>query len=67
MAVLTAGSSLKPTDGHEGPMTVWICVDTKKQVGDREHQKVFASEGAAETWFEQHDPEGVAFEYEARQ
>jgi hypothetical protein len=48
-------------------MTVWIYVDTAKQVGDREHLKVFASEAAAETWFEQHDPEGVAFEYEVKQ
>jgi hypothetical protein len=30
--------------------TVWIYVDTNKQVGDREHLKVFASEDAAETW-----------------
>jgi hypothetical protein len=40
---------------------------TIKQVGDREYLKVFASEGAAETWFEQHDPEGVAFEYDVKQ
>jgi hypothetical protein len=38
-------------------MTVWIYVDTSKQVGDRNHLKVFASEGAAETC------KGVAFEY----
>jgi len=25
---------------------------------------VFASQDAAETWFEENDPEGVAFEYE---
>jgi hypothetical protein len=29
-------------------MTVWIYVDTSKQVGDRDHLKVFASEDAAE-------------------
>jgi hypothetical protein len=23
-------------------MTVWICVDTSKQVGDKDHLKVFA-------------------------
>jgi len=45
-------------------MTVWIYVDTSKQVGDPDHLKVFASQDAAEAWFEQHDPEGVAFEYE---
>jgi hypothetical protein len=39
-------------------------VDTSKQVGDRDHLKVFANQDAAETWFEKNDPEGVAFEYE---
>ena len=33
-------------------MTVWIYVDTGKQVGDREHLQVFASEDAAETWLQ---------------
>jgi hypothetical protein len=42
-------------------MTVWIYVDTRKQVGDEDHLKVFAD--AALAWFEQHDPQGVAFEY----
>ena len=28
------------------------------------HVKVFASLEVAETWFEENDPEGVAFEYE---
>jgi hypothetical protein len=28
-------------------MTVWIYVDTSKQVGDEDHLKVFASEDAA--------------------
>jgi len=45
-------------------MTVWIHVDTSKQVGDRDHVKVFATEVVAEIWFEENDPEGVAFEYE---
>jgi hypothetical protein len=49
---------------QEGPMTVWIYVNTSKQVGDRDHLKVFATEVAAETWFQENDPEGVAFEYE---
>jgi hypothetical protein len=35
-----------------------------KQVGDPEHVKVFANVDAAEKWFEENDPEGVAFEYE---
>ena len=45
-------------------MTVLIYVDTNKQVGDADHLKVFANFDAAETWFEENDPEGVAFEYE---
>ena len=44
-------------------MTVWIYVDTSKQVGDVDHLKVFATEEAAERWFAENDPEGVAFEY----
>jgi hypothetical protein len=45
-------------------MTVWIYVDTSKQVGDVDHLKVFANADAAEKWFEKNDPEDVAFEYE---
>ena len=47
-------------------LTVWINVDTNKQVGDAEHLRVFASQEAAQAWFEVNDPEGVAFEYEVR-
>ena len=47
-------------------MTVWIYVNTSKQVGDPDHLKVFANEEAAQAWFEENDPEGVAFEYEVR-
>lgn len=43
--------------------TVWIYVDTTKDVGDKDHLKVFASGAAAEAWFADHDPEGVAFKY----
>jgi len=42
-------------------MTVLVYVNTSKQVGI----KVFATTDAAETWFEENDLEGVAFEYEA--
>jgi hypothetical protein len=42
----------------------FVYVSTSKQVGDPEHIKVFATTDAAETWFEENDPEGVAFEYE---
>jgi hypothetical protein len=45
-------------------MTVLIYVDTSKEVGDVDHLKVFASEDAANAWLAEHDPEGVAFEYE---
>ena len=45
-------------------MTVWIYVDTNKQVGDKDHLRAFANPDAAEAWFEENDPEGVAFEYE---
>jgi hypothetical protein len=41
-------------------MTVLIYVNTSKQVGDIDHLKVFANADAAETWFEENDPEGVA-------
>ena len=43
--------------------TVWIYADTSRQVGDAEHLKVFADQAAAESWFLENDPEGVAFEY----
>jgi hypothetical protein len=46
-------------------MTVFVYVNTAKQVGDVDHIKVFAALDAAETWFEENDPEGVAFEYDA--
>jgi hypothetical protein len=45
-------------------MTVWIYVDTHKVVGDKDHLKVFATVEAAEAWFEENEPEGVAFEYD---
>ncbi len=52
-------------EAEEGPMrTVFIYVNTSKHVGDADHLKVFANVDAAEKWFEENDPEGVAFEYE---
>jgi hypothetical protein len=45
-------------------MTVFVYVNTAKQVGDAEHIKVFASIEAAEKWFEENDPKDVASEYE---
>ena len=44
-------------------MTVWIYVDTSKQVGHPEHLKVFSNPELADEWFKRFDPEGVAFEY----
>ena len=44
-------------------MTVLIYVNTSEQVGDPEHLKIFANADAAETWFGENAPEGVAFEY----
>ena len=45
-------------------MTVFVYLNTSKQVDDAEHVKVFATTDAAEKWFEENDPEGVAFEYD---
>ena len=39
-------------------MTVWVYVNTSKQVGDKDHLKVFANEIAAEGMVFEHDPEG---------
>jgi hypothetical protein len=54
-----------PLSARSDPaMTVFIYVDTSKEVGDPDHLKVFANAVAADTWLEEHEPEGVAFEYE---
>jgi hypothetical protein len=45
-------------------MTVFVYLNTTKQVGDVDHIKVFAAVEAAEIWFEENDPDGVAFEYD---
>jgi hypothetical protein len=45
-------------------MTVFVYVNTSKQVGDADHIKVFANVYAAETWLEENDPEGIVFENE---
>ena len=36
--------------------TVWIYVDTSKEVGDVDHLKVFATAELADEWFEENDP-----------
>jgi hypothetical protein len=59
------GKTLGAPEAEERPMkTVWIYVDTSKQVGDRDHLKVFANSDLADEWFLVNDPEGVVFEYE---
>jgi len=63
--LLTAFFTAAPAESsRETPMTVFVYVDTSKQVGDKDHLKIFANQDAAETWLEQNDPEGIAFEYE---
>ena len=42
--------------------TVWVYVDTSKQVGGVDHLKVFAGEEVAEAWIAENDPGGAAFE-----
>ena len=39
-------------------MTVWIYVDTSREVGDGDHLKVFANEDVADAWFRDNGPEG---------
>jgi hypothetical protein len=58
-------SSLGKAEAEEGPMkTVWVYVNTSKEVGDVDHLKVVATEEAAAKWLAENDPEGVAFEYD---
>jgi hypothetical protein len=62
---IAKGASWGPAQAKEAPkMTVLVYVNTSKRVGDADHLKVFANADAAETWLEENDPEGVAFEYE---
>ena len=44
LAVLNQRYSWGASKAEEKPMTVWIHVDTTRQVGDRDHLKVFADE-----------------------
>jgi hypothetical protein len=45
-------------------MKVWVYINNSREVGDEDHLKVFANEDAAEKWFAENDPEGVAFAYD---
>jgi hypothetical protein len=59
------GTALGKAEAQEAPMTpVWIYVDTRYHPGHPDHLKVFANPVAADSWFKENDPEGVAFEYE---
>ena len=58
------GTPLGQAQAEERPTTVFVYVNTSKEVGDVDYIKVFANRDAAERWFEENDPEGVAFEYE---
>ena len=44
-------------------MSVWVYVDTSREVGDVDHVTIFATAEDADAWFKENDPEGVAFEY----
>jgi hypothetical protein len=47
---------------QEGPTTVFVDINTAKEVSDVDYIEVFANREAAERWFKENDPEGVAFE-----
>ena len=49
---------------EQARLTVFVYINTAKEVGDIDYIKVFANREAAERWFEENDPEGVAFDYE---
>ena len=37
-------------------MTLWVYVDTSREVGDADHLKVFANEDVADAWFRDNEP-----------
>jgi hypothetical protein len=47
------------TDGPK--KMVWLYVDTNHHVGHPDRLKVFATPEAADDWFKENYPEGVAF------
>jgi hypothetical protein len=62
-SILIVKTRIGKAQAEEGPMTtVWVYVDTSKEVGDPDCLKVFADEEAANRWLEENDPEFVAFE-----
>jgi hypothetical protein len=59
---LRARTIIGAPQAQEGPMTVFVYINPEKEVGDIDYIRVFANREAAERWFEENDPEGVAFE-----
>ena len=45
--------------------TVWIYVDTNKEVGDADHLKVFATPELADEWFKENDPQALLLDMRA--
>ena len=43
---------------------IWVYVDSRYSTGDRDHLKLFTTTDASNEWFEENDPEGVAFQYD---
>ena len=39
--------------------TVWIYVDTNKEIGYADHLKVFATPELADEWFKENDPQAL--------
>ena len=48
-------------------MKVLVYVNTNAEVGDVDHLQIFANDEAAERWFKENDPEGVAFVHEVQE
>jgi hypothetical protein len=64
-SIAQEANTLETAEAKEGPMkTVWIYIDTSKEVGDADYIKVFVDDITADTWLAENDPEGVAFEYD---
>jgi hypothetical protein len=65
-----ANEAVRNQDGaRRGGRTVWLYLDdyqdgTVRTIGEPGWIKVFASPDAADRWFKENDPEGVAWEYE---
>jgi hypothetical protein len=60
IAKIPTGANGSSSETHDRPYLRRY----EQQVGDPDHLNVFATLDAAETWFAENDPEGVAFEYD---